>query len=257
MVAAALSRHPDVVVVDERLAYRALTGEIPVDTAGARAVGFKIPRWTDLLPGPLNGEADQRLEGTWQYHREPSVFVIRDPLPVISSMHKLIVRDKPWINRYGVPLARRRLEADPELRARFGWVESLSPELRRWALGAAYWVAKNEAVERYLSAGYPMLPVSYEDLVAEPDRLRSIVEFLGLRWDPAVLSGSPGRLLGTDEGGRAAGGTDPSRPLDASSLHSGDDTSEDIRGVVAAVVGDVPARLHQLCAETAKNPLGS
>ncbi len=65
MVAVALSRHSAVAAYDERAAYPTLMGHASVPTTDRPYVGYEIPRWTDLLPGPHRAEADQKSDGEW------------------------------------------------------------------------------------------------------------------------------------------------------------------------------------------------
>lgn len=156
MLASLLARHPDISVFDEDQSYELLVSE---KSEGV----FKVPRWGDLLPGPTWGDPDQQMSRPFQWRGEPMLHMVRNPLDVVASMDRLTMSGGvPWLDRYGIPLLKWRLENDSYSRQQVGWVLDLDEVDGRWAYGAAYWWVKNHAAIRHLDAGRPVKVIVYE-----------------------------------------------------------------------------------------------
>ena len=100
----ALGVHPEIECHDESSSYDLLlAGETPPGS------GFKVPRWTDLIPGPTAGDPDQNLDRRWTYRNETMIGIYRDPADVVASMATLQMGNQTWLDRYGEPLLAARL----------------------------------------------------------------------------------------------------------------------------------------------------
>lgn len=254
----ALNAHPDISVYDETLGYRLLMGESSEDAAAGETplTGYKIPRWTDLLPGPTKGDPDQGFHTTWSYGGEPIIFIVRDVHDVVASMDSLEISGQSWLERFGVPLLKYRLRTFPELTSEFEWATGLLADdsVGKFAAGALYWRLKNEALLRFQSLGYPVHPLRYESLARAPEpNLRAVLEFLDCPWHPAVGAHhtvSHGEL---DEHGLATGKTDPRRAIDSSTIGSGRrNLPAEAINVIDTVVEDLPERLSSAIDEATK-----
>lgn len=293
MLRFALNAHPAIHVFDERRAYAVLVGDRSVGGLLERqpsSLGFKVPRWTDLLPGPTTGDPDQQLSSTYTYGGEPILFIHRDVIDVVYSMQSLLVSGKPWLERYGLPLLIHRMASSQARRHQFRWLgmellRSIGLESRikrmvdRWtkrkdpwgalfditgsglfpsvpdavlrsAAGALYWRLKNEALERYISQGYPVFAISYERFTSAPEKhLQEILAFLGHRWDSAVLTHTEIAHDELDARGLAIGRSDPQRSIDSASVGRGSEMlSRDSREAIQRVVLDLPQRMERLTA---------
>lgn len=232
MLASLLARHPDISVFDEDQSYELLVSE---KSEGV----FKVPRWGDLLPGPTWGDPDQQMSRPFQWRGEPMLHMVRNPLDVVASMDRLTMSGGvPWLDRYGIPLLKWRLENDSYSRQQVGWVLDLDEVDGRWAYGAAYWWVKNHAAIRHLDAGRPVKVIVYEGLVAEPTRLKDITDWMGIG---EIDVGAPSRLS------NAAGGTDPQKIPDPSHIGRGESLPRAIKSIVYDIAGDL---YELLCTKT-------
>jgi len=220
-----LESHSDVACVDEILSYLVLLG-ITGHTTQKPLLGFKIPIWTEQMLYPqlqgneLSFTAPELAQADNFYHGEKLIFLVRDPLDVVASMMTLTMRGgQKWMEVVGAPMMQEKRK-DSTFALRFSKELSQvdSAAERIVALGALYWTFKNAALLDYLAAGLPVLPVSYEQLVADPEtQLRRVVEFLGVEWQPDVLRHN--ELPHTQiRNGKAIGDTDPTRPIDSQSV---------------------------------------
>lgn len=225
-----LGARADVRSVDEEVAYPILTGQQPEpDGDGADGPGetrrrltvYKIPRYAEQL---LLEDVRDELFGTNPqfYRREAGVFIVRDPRDVVASMCALRAgENKSWVSVYGramithrlaerADFAERHADAIDELRDR-DWPDHLT--------AALYWRVRNEALPAYVEAGLPLLPVAYEQLVADPTpHLRRICEHLDLPFDERMLRHQDAEHDQLDAKGLAIGNSDPKRAIDSSSV---------------------------------------
>lgn len=221
-----LDAHPLVASVDEAIAYPVLAGRQDLLAAMPAADGrpfavFKIPRLAEQL---LEPDARDEAYGTFPafYHGEPAVHLVRDPRDVVASMRALRASTgRSWIATYGPATIRHRIRERP------GFADAYAAELdllerHDWAdhiVAAFYWRLKNDPLPRYLDAGLPVLPLRYESLVAEPERvLRRALAHLQIPFDAGVLRHHEVEHGQLDEQGRAIGGSDPERPIDGRSV---------------------------------------
>lgn len=144
MLRLALDAHPALHVFDELLGYDVLMGDgrgLAQVADGVEMIGFKVPRWTDLLPGPTPGDPDQRFRSTYTYGGAPMLFIVRDVFDVVSSMASLRMTDEErrWLDLYGVPLLVHRLQRAPRTARRFAWVAELL-ERAGWEQRRSVWL---------------------------------------------------------------------------------------------------------------------
>jgi hypothetical protein len=254
-----LESHPDIACMDEDRSYALLPslnrrrGQHVVGRCKKPLVGFKIPRFTEQL---LDLSMDDPDFGSFlnPYAGEPIVFLHRDARDVVASMMSLTYPDGlSWMERYG-----RRVLAyksgQSGFASRYGSLVEKVAHLgnRPHAVGALYWRYKSEAFLQYQERRLPLLAVCYERLVADPaSEMRRVLTFLGVAWDDCVLAhplASHGEL---DKDGLAIGNTDPSRPIDGSSVGRFTErlTQQEIADI-GEIVGSSVDRLRDAIVET-------
>jgi len=258
LVRLVLESHPEVGCFDEQWSYELLPelrGKRARDVIASlrkRCVGFKVPRYAEQLLQRSTDDPDYG-RGPAFYRREPVVFLLRDANDVIASMLALKYPDgTSWLDKFGAPIlahaARgrafaRRYRAALQLIEQGGFSGA--------AAGALYWRYKTDAFFDYREAGLPVLGVVYERLVAAPrPQLARVLRFLGLEWDERVLEHPRFEHGELDIRGRAIGGTDPLRAIDAASVgrHRAE-LSERERAAVAEIAGPTLLRLKELASE--------
>jgi hypothetical protein len=248
-----LGSHSQVTSIDETAAYPILAGQRTLAEALAGealrpVLAFKIPRFCEQL---LEPDLRDELYGTMPqfYRRQRAVFVVRDPRDVVTSMCTLKASTQAsWIQAYGRAMVQHRLAQRVGFAARY--VRELAElERRSWPdhlVAAFYWQIKNDALPAYLAAGLTILPVRYEALVTDAEtQLRAVFAHLGLAWEDAVLRHHERNHGQLEEGGLAIGGSDPNRPIDASSVgrHAAVLSAQQVAEVMAWTAG-TEARLR-------------
>lgn len=219
-----LESHRDICCVDEDIAYDILANDGAYAPKGTKLLGFKVPVWSEqFLERELdwNELADFRQGVAIKnfYRGEAILFMIRRAVDTVTSMSRLRVAGGTWLRRCGIPVVRNycRKQSFREIFGADLEAALLSPEADV-ALGALYWKVKSLAALRYLEAKVPICLVFYEELVTTPRVvLRRVLEFLGADWDENVLHHPEQQHSGVSFG-RATGGTDPSRAIDACSV---------------------------------------
>lgn len=175
-----LASHPDVCSIDEQLAYPVLAGrkqlpeDVTTDAQGKHMV-FKIPRLAEQL---MLSDVRDETYGTFAqfYKSQRAIFIVRDPRDVVASMCTLAAsREQTWIQAYGRSMIEHRMIQRADFAELYGpYVEQLAQQ--GWPphlLAALYWRVKNDAWPSYATAGVPILPISYEELVANPQPSKS------------------------------------------------------------------------------------
>jgi len=217
-----LGSHSEITCIDEVLSYEMLAGNQRREES--RVMGFKIPVWTEQLSEPvlranelawLCGFRDVRNF----YSGEKIVFLLRNPLDTVCSMMKLKLLHSSWLERVCLPVLERKLSESE-------FVEAFQDDIlaatnaadRLAASGALYWKCKTGALLRYMKSGLPVHPVIYEQLVTTTATvMREVLGFLGVEWQESVLQHHR-RSHSQIVGGKAMGGTDPSRSVDGESV---------------------------------------
>lgn len=214
-----LDSHEDLRCIDETLAHEILAERLQVPDVPER-LGFKLPRFTEQIDAAAPTDYFVYPARAF-YAGQPIVFMRRDPRDVVTSMMRL--NDGAWFQRWVRAILDEKFK-DPVFHERYGrlrdWCErTQAPDA---AIGALYWRYKNDAFRLYETRGYPVYLVQYEELVRDaPNALKRVVDFLGVAWQPDRLLSH--FTIAHDElmpDGTAIGGTDPSRPIDTSSLGS-------------------------------------
>jgi hypothetical protein len=242
LVRLVLECHPLVGCLDEQRAYRALALDEPLP-ADKLCLGFKVPRWTEVLAEPCFHDEQLGRTVAGVYRGEPLIFLLRDVRDTVASMLRLPAnRRQSWLDFWGRRELARQMQS-PAFRDRFGReIERLHAggEAAHLA-GALYWKYKTQAYFDYSDHGWPVCPVRYEDLVAAPEHhLRRVLGALDVPWHPGVLDHPqfPHTEVSTD--GTTTGKTDPRRPIDARSVGQWrrDFSAEEEAGI-RLIVGDL------------------
>jgi Sulfotransferase family/Sulfotransferase domain len=243
-----LECHPQVFCLDERSAYQALRrGECPAPP-GKGLVGFKIPRWTEQLAEAECWDQGEDTRATNLYRGEPLVFLLRDIRDTVASMFNLEGdAGKNWLETWGRRSLEGRLQQAP-FRERFaGDLAALEASGNAPAeTGAFIWKYKTIAYFDYKDRGWPVCPVRYEDLAADPERhLRRILAFLSLPWDPVVLHHQDQPHPEVFEDGKTVGGTDPKQPIVRASVGRWQQllSAEDVTRIMA-LAGELNRRVR-------------
>jgi len=224
MLRLVLDSHPDIRCLDEALAYDDLAGrsEVPSTASSARhrAIGFKIPRFSEQLTWPEMVDPDYGRLPTF-YDGEKTLFIVRDACDVIASMMSLKADEsRSWLERYALQILQCTLPShsgNAQFTQKLAMLEH--GELPMHLVGALYWELKNQGLPALRRAGYPVLPLRYETLVKQPrPHLEAVMRFLDLRWSEALLMHHQLAHDGLDASGMAIGNTNPKRAIDSASI---------------------------------------
>jgi hypothetical protein len=209
-----LECHSRIQCCDEKAAYAILAGRESL-VRDRPLLGFKAPCLTEQFADPSWSDVLVLPEIRSEYCGQKLVFMLRDVRDTVASMLRLRLRGQPWVDVHMTPCLEAKLERDPAFAGRYGDVlERLHDASHRTLAHAAfYWRYKVDALFDYLERGFPILPVRYEDLVEQP-----AIELLRVPWEPALLNHASVAHAGIDAAGRAVGGTDARRAIDAHSV---------------------------------------
>lgn len=207
------------------LTYMLLSSHPRITGRDESEIGFSLPTWKLLLRVSLRGQylccklpaVTHELKSiVRRFPRAKIVWVMRNPLSVVSSMKSLMLADgQSWLEKWG---------------ARELWLLSrLLPEIMAFDLEgmdqistAAYiWKYKARLMQLYVDSQLKTVPLVYEDLVADPKReLTPVLEDMGLKWDDQIQAHTEvhaGREYAGDTRGDGAidqGRIDPTLNLD-------------------------------------------
>ncbi len=214
-----LECHTKIQCCDESIAYPLISGKRRLAAEGRR-IGLKVPCLTEQLGNPSLCYRNLLPEVANVYRGQPIIFMLRDVRDTVLSMRNLRTIDGIWLDTHLIPALWSKIVSDPVFNTRYAAQIQLLETTRRFRLACAalYWRCKTEALWDYYKAGFPVLPVRYEDLVTDaPKELRRVCECLQVPLEPALLrhqSVSHGELCN----GLAIGDTDPTRPIDSQSV---------------------------------------
>lgn len=217
-----LECHSQVRCYDEHLAYQILSGQRPTQPSPNAMTGFKVPRLTEQFGAATCMDHDLPPFPN-PYAGEPLVFMLRDVRDTVASMINLAHRGRRWLDVWGVPSFEHKMARDEELWALYAPLlhEFEGHEDYVLVQAALYWRYKTEACDDYMRRGYPLLPVSYDHLVADPETaLSQVCDVLDLSWEPALLDHHRRPHSEIWRTGLAIGGTDPRRAIDCRSIHA-------------------------------------
>lgn len=252
MLRLALSSHSHVICFDEPLAYKVLSGMPTTIPKRCSCVGFKVPRWTEQFISTRWSDIGLKEETNNNYRKEPIIFIVRNILDTITSMYSLKSSQSNWLNVWGkrIILGKRsenefvlKYNEDLEL------IDSLNDnDEKLMAIAALYWKYKNDSLKTYINHGLPILPVSYEKLVRQPENeLKRIVTFLKLKWSGKVLHHNRNNHQELDNTGMAIGNTDPKRSIDCKSLNKWQAVlTEYDRKLILSVAGDTQETVNKI-----------
>ena len=184
-------------------------------------IGFKIPRFAEQLRDKYMSDSDFPSFPSF-YANQKVIFLIRDPLDVITSMARLELNEGGWIEQQGRPILQHK-RRQPKFESRYATELKLIDESpSQWELVAAlYWRIKNEPLLEYLQEQMPVMALRYEDLVNHPRAvIASIVQALGLMWEDDLMSHHTTAHTEVDKNGFAIGNTDTRKPISTDSIGS-------------------------------------
>ena len=245
-----LECHPTVYVHDELASYKALAGRRFDLPPGKDVVGFKVPRWAECLADELAWDDGIAEAAERPWRDEPLVFVYRDVRDTIASMRKLrMTADESWLEFCAKPILRAKFERTPlGLKFAAEWDAVRAAGEPGVLVGALYWKYKNAALFDYLAAGRPVLPLRYEDLVADPEpHLRRVCRFLDVGWDSRLLMHPALEHTEVFHNGTVMGNTDPKRAIDTASVGQWREwLTGDEEEAVMEIAGEMNGRLAKL-----------
>jgi hypothetical protein len=248
-----LESHPDIFCYDELKAYAVLQGRAQEEPRVAKRIGFKVPRWTEQFLSAVLWDDGLDETASAFYLSEPILFVLRNAYDNIASMRKLKAGDKTWCELWVPRILNAKIQRDEAFRLRFtnelSMIEAAATEQERLTKqGALYWKYKTAAIVRYRNAGFPVLPVSYERLVTQPEpTLRAICQHLVVQFDDRLLHHNEFAHTEVFAHGRTVGETDPNRPIQSDSVgQSVEWLSDQDKEWIDSVIGDLPLRISAL-----------
>lgn len=220
-----LDSHPNIRCFDETISYDYLSGRMEIeplirnDLTAIKAIGFKIPRFSEQLIWEENVDPDYGRFPSF-FKNEKTLFIVRDVCDVVSSMMTLKENgDQSWIERYAEQVLKNNLPFanSKEFSSKLSLLEKGCLPIH--LLGAFYWEVKNSGLIALQAEKCDVLPLSYEAFVCDPRaHLESIVGFLGVSWSDVLLTHHRYKHNELDENGMAIGNTDPRREIDKNSI---------------------------------------
>jgi hypothetical protein len=188
-----LEAHPAVVCFDEDISYQVLSyslDRVKQALNHKRWLGFKVPRWTEQLNGPVYRDFCEPAERGAFRDIPKLIFLVRDVRAVVYSMLTTMVGSEPWLHAAGIPILRHNIATRPEFRSRYasqiGYLEKTG--YADCAAAALYWLFKTESLPEYERLGFDLMRLHYEELVKEPERsLRRVTSFLQIPWNDRLL----------------------------------------------------------------------
>jgi protein-tyrosine sulfotransferase len=197
-----------------------------------------LPSWITLLRNSRRGcltcyklptETEEVELFARSYPDTRTIWVIRNPLSVVSSMRQLKVGKGTWLSTLG------RFELR-KLTTIFPQISQLDvDQLDDIAIGALLWKYKQRAIEVYRSYGLNVHEVRYEDILESPRQaLAAVLGFIGVDWSDNVLNHEQHH----DPRREHPGGTRADRPLDATRKQP-----------TLALSGEEIARVEAVCRE--------
>jgi hypothetical protein len=216
-----LGSHPDIYCFDELYAYDILRqGGKTEKTQEFLSVGFKIPRWTEYLDRTVIPPMKD-CEGTTKFYADdPILFLVRNPLDVVTSMLGLNLGGHCWLEVYGVADVQKSFSENPTYQERYKKeIEYISSNPTIGSYGALLWRIKTDAYHAYLEQGFPVLRVEYEDLVQESRSvMEKVLKHIGYDWHESVLAHHNAEDPEAFDNGMSVGQTDPHKEVFSSSV---------------------------------------
>ena len=246
-----LESHSDIACKDEPGCYEILSDGNKLEnlvntTSGKKWIGFKIPRFAEQLGNETvydYGTPNVTKPFKNFYRGEPVIFIIRDVRDAVCSMMDLKADEKPWVKRWAMPIIDYWIENSKEFRTIYSseiskMRNSKYPDLATCSL---FWKFKNASYFRYLELGFPMLKINYEELATSPRKvIISIMSFLGLDWQDALMTHHLVAHPETDKDDFAIGRTNSRNPI--SSFHISrykQDLTEEQSNEILSISGDL------------------
>ena len=215
-----LDSHPRVVCFDEIKAYPILKNysergriALPELPEQIQRAGFKIPRWTEQFrDGEFRDEGQPEICRNF-YSGEKILFLIRDVRDVVVSMKKLKVGSAgTWLEFWPPRIVLCKLVRDPRFQETYRRELAILAKTEDAMTENApiTWTYKTKIIFDYFAAGFPLLPLFYDDLVTNPRRaLGEVCSHLDIEWDERMLTHHELEHRELFPDGSTVGGTDP------------------------------------------------
>ncbi|HXT68229.1 MAG TPA: sulfotransferase [Vicinamibacterales bacterium] len=214
-----LECHSEIECRDEAISYGLIAGRRSTKRGRPR-LGLKVPCLTEQFAAPAIYDVKWIPEIPNGYRNHPLIFMVRDVRDTVASMLELKVFGRRWVEASLGPTIRAKSSREPAFVARYGaLIDSFAQHDDPTVARAAFcWRYKTDALPEYQDLRLPVLMVRYEDLVNQPRAtLERVCRFLGVGWEPGLLRHARFQHGELDSDGIAMGGTDASRPIDATS----------------------------------------
>ncbi len=223
-----LESHSMISCVDELRSYsilretELLNKELKINQA-KKWLGFKTPRITEQFLEPFIADAGADFLGMVNHYSNiPMIFLVRNPLDTIASMKKLDQGSKSWLEIWAestIDFWRKTIpDFDNIYREEIRLLENT--KFKATVAGAIYWKIKTSSYYNYANKTSQIILVFYENLVTKPiPTISTILNFLDVSWEDAVLKHEKLLHPELDETGLAIGKTDPRLPIHTSSLN--------------------------------------
>lgn len=222
-----LDSHSKISCADENISYEVLSDSnkfknfLEVNNK-MNWTGFKIPRLTEQINNSIIHDYGLSTPMQNFYEMNPLIFIIRDCRDVICSMKNLKDSENvSWLEKWGIPIVNYWIENSPDFKQKFdsdinNIKDSKNYEL---AMAALYWKFKNDSYFRYVKLNYPIIKISYEKLVTNPNNtIMSMLHFLDLEWEDSVLKHHTIEHSEIDKDGYTIGRTNAHNPINISSV---------------------------------------
>jgi hypothetical protein len=249
-----LEAHPEIFCYDELKGYAILQKLVSEDLPHVPLIGFKLPRWTEQLTHQVL--FDEGLKGRCEnfYRGEKILFLQRDVYDTIASMLKFKSGNSNWCEISVPRFIEAKLAHDETFGARYSRELDVIDGCHRRLVGLAalYWKYKTDSFFLYRDEGFPVLAVSYEQLVSDPRSVLQLVcTHLKIQFHENLLRHNEFRHSELFEDGLTVGSTDPARPIHADSVGQWQRflTDKDL-ALIARVCGDLPERVSLLSKST-------
>jgi hypothetical protein len=162
-------------------------------------------------------------------------------------MLKLKAGESNWCELWVPRIIQGKLDHDETYRDRYSAELELIEDSKNRLIGLAalYWKYKTESLFLYRDSGFPVLAVSYEQIVSDPRPVLDLIcAHLEIPFHENLLRHTEFQHAELFENGFTLGNTDPARPIQRESVGQWPHflSQEDI-DLVGRVCGDLPQRV--------------
>jgi len=221
-----LESHSQIFCIDEHRAYTILQDENILkkeikSNIGKRWLGFKTPRITEQMLEPFLADVGIDFRTKNYFKNFSIVFIVRNVLDTITSMHSLEQDGMTWLKRWAKKTVDFWSKTNPQFVKKYkNELEFLEKSNNKDLVAAAlYWKFKTASYFDYKKNSIPIIKIHYEDLVSEKQKtIKKILDFLNLKWEDSVLSHEKFSHAETNNSGITVGENDSRIPIHTSSL---------------------------------------